>query len=110
MEDARTVLAEFLRDEAPAFIPCDRHWLQAVPPLATKLSFFAQKTALPSPQFGNEGGQINCERPCSCNASPSWNLLTYDRPIYYRDFFSKECTEFDQGREGRSSGTDESSS
>ena len=29
MEDARTVLAEFLRDEAPAFIPCDRHALDS---------------------------------------------------------------------------------
>jgi len=27
MEEARQVLAEFLRDEAPAFIPCDRHVL-----------------------------------------------------------------------------------
>src|SRR5439155_11334623 len=27
MEDARTVLAEFLREEAPALIPCDRHAL-----------------------------------------------------------------------------------
>jgi hypothetical protein len=29
MEDARTVLAEFLRDEAPAFIACDRHALDS---------------------------------------------------------------------------------
>ena len=29
MEDARTVLAEFLRDEAPAFIPCDRRALDS---------------------------------------------------------------------------------
>ncbi len=29
MEDARTVLAEFLRDEAPAFIPCDRRVLDS---------------------------------------------------------------------------------
>lgn len=29
MEDARTVLAEFLRDETPAFIPCDRHALDS---------------------------------------------------------------------------------
>lgn len=27
MEDARTVLGEFLRDGAVAFIPCDRHVL-----------------------------------------------------------------------------------
>ena len=31
------------------------HWLQAVPPPTTKLSFPAQKTASPSPQLGNEG-------------------------------------------------------
>ncbi len=29
MEDARTVLAEFHRDEAPAFIPCDRRALDS---------------------------------------------------------------------------------
>ena len=29
MEDARSVLAEFLRDEAPAFIPCDRRALES---------------------------------------------------------------------------------
>jgi hypothetical protein len=29
MEDARTVLAEFLRDEAPAFIPYDRRALDS---------------------------------------------------------------------------------
>ncbi len=29
MEDARTVLAEFLRDKAPAFIPCDRRALDS---------------------------------------------------------------------------------
>jgi hypothetical protein len=29
MEDARTVLAEFLHDEAPAFIPCDRRALDS---------------------------------------------------------------------------------
>ncbi len=29
MEDARTVLAEFHRDEAPAFIPCDRRVLDS---------------------------------------------------------------------------------
>jgi predicted nucleic acid-binding protein len=27
MDDARNVLAEFLREEAPLFIPCDRHAL-----------------------------------------------------------------------------------
>ena len=30
------------------------HWLQAVPPLTTKLSFPAQKTTLQSPQLRNE--------------------------------------------------------
>ncbi len=30
MDDARAVLAEFLRDEAPAFIPCDRRALDSV--------------------------------------------------------------------------------
>ncbi|GDX10626.1 hypothetical protein LBMAG57_23980 [Verrucomicrobiota bacterium] len=29
MDDALTVLAEFLRDEAPAFIPCDRRALDS---------------------------------------------------------------------------------
>ena len=29
MDDARTVLAEFLRDEAPLFIPCDRRALDS---------------------------------------------------------------------------------
>jgi predicted nucleic acid-binding protein len=29
MEDARIVLAEFLRNEAPTFIPCDRHALDS---------------------------------------------------------------------------------
>jgi len=29
MEDARTVLAEFFREEAPAFIPCDRRALDS---------------------------------------------------------------------------------
>ena len=29
MEDARAVLAEFLRDETPAFIPCDRRALDS---------------------------------------------------------------------------------
>ena len=29
MEGARTVLPEFLRDEAPAFIPCDRRALDS---------------------------------------------------------------------------------
>lgn len=29
MEDARNVLAEFLREEAPLFIPCDRRALDS---------------------------------------------------------------------------------
>jgi hypothetical protein len=29
MEDARNVLGEFLREEAPLFIPCDRHALDS---------------------------------------------------------------------------------
>ncbi len=64
MEDARTVLAEFLRDEAPAFIPCDRRALESA--------------AITSPR--------NSTDICLADLATArgWKLATLDAPPWVR--------------------------